>query len=52
MWKILMYEISDKNGLRDFILGSEEKNYRFSSALFTQFWRCKYCFVYYSNIQR
>ena len=25
MWKILMYEISDKNGLRDFILGSEEK---------------------------
>ena len=52
MWKILRFEISAKEGLRDVILGSEEKNFRFSSALFTQFWRCKYGFVYYSNVQR
>ena len=25
MWKILMFEISAKKGLRDVILGSEEK---------------------------
>ena len=25
MWKIFMFEISDKKGLRDVILGSEEK---------------------------
>ena len=47
-----MLEISAKNGLRDVILGSEEKNFRFGSALFTQFWRCKYGLVYYSNVQR
>ena len=52
MWKILMFEISAKKGLRDVILGSEEKKVRFGSALFTQFWRCKYGFVYYSNVQR
>ena len=46
-----MFEISAKNGLRDVILGSEE-NFRFGSALLTQFWRCKYGFVYYSNVQR
>ena len=51
MWKILMFEISAKNGLCDVILGSEE-NSRFGSALFTQFWRCKYGFVYYLNVQR
>ena len=28
------------------------KNFGFGSALFTQFWRCKYGFVYYSNVQR
>ena len=28
------------------------KNFGFGSALFTQFWRCKYSFVYYSNVQR
>ena len=28
------------------------KNFGFGSALFTQFWRCKYGFVYYSNVQQ
>ena len=28
------------------------KNFGFGSALFTQFWRCKYGFVFYSNVQR
>ena len=28
------------------------KNFRSGSALFTQFWRCKYGFVYYSHVQR
>ena len=40
MWKILIFEISAKNGFCDVILGSEE-NFGFGSALFTQFWRCK-----------
>ena len=52
MWKILMFEISAKNGLCDVICGSEVKTFGFGSALFTQFWRCKYGFVYYSNVQR
>ena len=52
MWKTFMFEISAKNGFCDVILNSEEKNFGFGSALFTQFWRCKYCFVYYSNVQR
>ena len=43
-----MLELSAKNGLRDVILGSEEKNVGFGSALFTQFWRCKYGCVHYS----
>ena len=47
-----MFEISAKKGLRDVILGSEEKNFRFRSALFPQFRRCKCGFVYYSNVQR
>ena len=50
-WKILVFEISAKKGLRDVILGSEERII-FGSAIFTQFWRCKYVFVYYSNVQR
>ena len=32
--------------------GSEVKNFGFGSALFTQFWRCKYGFVYHSKVQR
>ena len=52
MWKILMFEISAKNGSGNVILGSEEKNFGLGSALFTQFWCCKYGFVYYSNVQR
>ena len=48
MWKILMFEIPTKKGLRDVILDSEEKTsdlaalqtFHFTS-LFTQFWRCK-----------
>ena len=47
-----MFEISAKNGLRAVILGSEEKTSDLAAALFTQFWRCKYSFVYYSNVQR
>ena len=46
-----MFEISVRKGLRYVIVGSEE-NFRFGSALFTQFWRCKYDFVSYSNVQR
>ena len=46
-----MFEISPKNGLCDVILGSEEKTSDLA-AHFTQFWRCKYVFVYYSNVQR
>ena len=33
-------------------LGKWSKNVGFGSALFTQFWRCKYGFVYYSNVHR
>ena len=44
--------ISAKNCLCNIILGSEEKNFGFGSAFLTQFWRCKYGFVYYSNVQR
>ena len=33
MWKILMFEISTKNGLCDVFLGREEKNFGFGSAL-------------------
>ena len=33
-------------------LGQWSKNFGFGSAIFTQFWRCKYGFVYYSNVQR
>ena len=47
-----MLEISAKNGLYDVILGSEEKTSNFAAHFFTQFWRCKYSFVYYSNVQR
>ena len=47
-----MFEISAKNGLCDVILGSEEKTSGLGSALLTQFWCCKYGFVYYSNVQR
>ena len=48
-----MFEICARNGLCDVILGSEEKNIGFGSgALFTQFWRCKYGLLYYSNFQR
>ena len=52
MWKILMLEISAKKGLYDVIWGSEAKNFGFGSARLTQFWHCKYGFVYYSNVQR
>ena len=50
-----MFEISAKKGLRDIILGSEEKTSDLAAhfSLFTsQFWRCKYGFVSYSNVQR
>ena len=46
-----MFEISVKKGLCDVIWGWS-KNFGFGSSLFTQFWRCKYGFVYYSNVQR
>ena len=46
-----MFEISAKNGLCDVILGSEEK-LRIWQRTFQQFLRCKYGFVYYSNVQR
>ena len=46
-----MFEISAQNGLRDVILGSEGKTSDLA-AHFTQFWRCKYGFVNYSNVQR
>ena len=59
MWKILMFEISAKKGLCDVIWGSEVKTSDLAAHLsvFTQFWRCKCGFVYYSikrstNIQR
>ena len=45
-----MFEISAQNGLRHF--SQWRKKFGFGSALFTQFWRCKYGFVYYSNVQR
>ena len=45
-----MFEISAKEGLHDVILGSEEK-LQIWQRNFTQFWRCKYGFVYYSNVQ-
>ena len=51
MWKILMFEISAKKGLCYVICGSEVKTSDLA-AHFTQFWRCKYDFVYYSNVQR
>ena len=46
-----MFEISAENGLCDVILGSEEKTSDLERT-FTQVWRCKYGFVYYSNVQR
>ena len=52
MWKILMFEISAQNGLRDVILGSEGKTSDLAAHFFTHFWRCKDGFVYYSNVQR
>ena len=51
MWKILMFEISAKEGLCYVICGSEVKTSIWQRT-FTQFWRCKYGFVYYSNVQR
>ena len=51
MWKILMFEISAKKGLCYVICGSEVKTSDLART-FTQFWRCKYDFVYYSNVQR
>ena len=46
-----MFEISAKKGLCYVICGSEVKTLDLA-AQFTQFWRCKYDFVYYSNVQR
>ena len=47
-----MFEISAKKGFRDVILGSAETNSDLAELLFTQFWSCKYGFVYYSNVQQ
>ena len=51
MWKILIFEIPPKRFMRRH-LGQLSKNFEFGSGLFTQFWRCKYGFVYYSNVQQ
>ena len=32
--------------------GQWRKNFGFGGTLFTQFWRCKYGFIYHSNVQR
>ena len=50
-----MFEISAKNCFCDVISGDFRqwrKHFGFGSALFTQFWRCKYDFVYFWNVQR
>ena len=45
-----MLEISAKNGLCGVIWRSQKL--WICNALFTQFWRCKYDFVSYSNVPR
>ena len=51
MWEILMFEISTQKWFMWYvILGSVEKN--FGSAAHFSFCRCKYGFVYYSNVKR
>ena len=47
-----MFEISAKEGLCDIIWGSEVKTSDLAAHFLTQFWCCKYGFVYYSNVQR
>ena len=46
----MLFEISANKGLRDVILGSEKL--QIWQRTITQFWRGKYVFVYYSNVQR
>ena len=52
MWKILIFGISVKKGLRDVILGSEEKTSDLAAHFSRNSGAAKYGFVYYSNVQR
>ena len=46
-----MFEISAKKGLC-YVIAAVKQKLRIWQRTFTQFWRCKYDFVYYSNVQR